>query len=142
MTVMTLEEIRGGIIRLLRENVDVENITGEEVTQSGGKPLLHVQLEPLSYGTAAAGSHTDKEILVDIAYMVQLVTSNREIYGMLEQLDGIFRPFFRIGDRAFTCDGQMDITDDIGHYMFTLRFTDAGKEETGPAAEELRVEWR
>ncbi len=47
---MTLEEIRAGIIRLLRSGTDVENITGEDVTQAKGFPLLHVQLTPLNYG--------------------------------------------------------------------------------------------
>ena len=45
---MTLEEIRAGIIRLLRSGTDVENITGEDVTQAKGFPLLHVQLTPLN----------------------------------------------------------------------------------------------
>lgn len=43
---MTLEEIRAGIIRLLRSGTDVENITGEDVTQAKGFPLLHVQRRP------------------------------------------------------------------------------------------------
>ena len=98
---MTLEEIRAGIIRLLRSGTDVENITGEDVTQAKGFPLLHVQLTPLNYGAAAAGMWRDKQILVDISYMEELHTSNKKIYAMLERLDGIFSPFFRIGDRAF-----------------------------------------
>ena len=36
---MTLEEIRAGIIRLLRSGTDVENITGEDVTQAKRFPL-------------------------------------------------------------------------------------------------------
>lgn len=141
---MTLEEIRRGIIKLLREGgTGVENITGEDVTQTKEMPLLHVQLEPLSVSPAAAGHHRDKEILVDIAYMEKLVTTNRSIYEMLEKLDKIFSPYFQIGDRAFTCPAQMDIEDDIGHYRFTMVFTDMVPFEVPePAAERLRVEWR
>lgn len=141
---MTLEEIRRGIIKLLREgDTGVENITGEDVTQTKQMPLLHVQLEPLSFSPAAAGHHQDKEILVDIAYMEKLVTSNRRIYEMLEKLDRIFSPYFRIGDRAFTCPVQMDIEDDIGHYKFTMVFTDTVPFAVPePAAEKLQVEWR
>lgn len=140
---MTLEEIRNGIIRLLRENTDVGNITGEDVTQANGQPLLHVQLTPLSLSAAAAGYHTDKEILVDISYMESLITSNRSIYAMLERLDRIFRPYFKIGDRAFTCSAQPEITDDIGHYRFTMRFTDTmAGVVPGPMAEALKMEWR
>lgn len=141
---MTLEEIRAGIIRLLRNgNTGIENITGEDVTQAKGMPLLHVQLEPLSFSPAAAGHHRDKEIMVDIAYMEKLVTSNRSIYAMLEKLDCIFSPYFSIGDRAFTCSTQMDIEDDVGHYKFTMIFTDTVPFEVPePVAEKLQVEWR
>ena len=126
---MTLEEIRAGIIRLLRSGTDVENITGEDVTQAKGFPLLHVQLTPLNYGAAAAG--------------MWLHTSNKKIYAMLERLDGIFSPFFRIGDRAFTCSSQMAVTDDIGHYMMTMAFTDTVPFEVPePVGTKLEVDWR
>lgn len=143
MSDVTLDEIRAGIIRLLREGTDVPNITGEDVSQAKAMPLLHVQLEPLSYRTAAAGYHADKEILMDISYMDQLVTSNHSIYAMLERLDDIFRPYFRIGSRAFSCDAQMGITDDIGHYKMTLKFCDTEPFEVPePVADTLQVDWR
>lgn len=139
---MTLADIRNGIIKILRENTEVEDITGEDITQKDG-PFLHLQLVPLSSRTAAAGHWVEKEVLVDIAYMEKLVTTNESIYGMLEKLDGIFKPFFFIGRRAFSPPAQMDITDDIGHYKMTLSFIDtvpfASRE---PLAENLRVEWR
>lgn len=139
---MTLEEIRAGIIRLLRAGTQVEHITGEDVRQTKDMPLLHVQLEPLAYRTAAAGHHAEKEILVDITYLEEAVTSNAAIYAMLERLDGIFRPYFRIGDRAFTCDGQPSVTDDIGHYTFTMRFTDTVPFDEPEAADSMRLEWK
>lgn len=139
---MTLQEIRTGIIRLLREGTEVGYITGEDVSQAKELPLLHVQLEPLSFQTAAAGFFSEKSILVDISYMEELHTSNAGMYEMLERLDRIFRPFFSIGDRAFTCDVQMSITDDIGHYMFTMSFKDTLPFEEPGAAEWLRVEWK
>lgn len=139
---MTLLDIRDGIIRILRENTEVEDITGEDITQADG-PFLHLQLVPLSSKTAAAGHWVDKEVLVDIAYMEKLVTSNEKIYMMLEELDGIFKPFFSIGGRAFSPAAQMDITDDIGHYKMTLKFTDTVPFTImEPLAENLRVDWR
>lgn len=137
---MTLQEIRTGIIRLLREGTEVGYITGEDVSQARKLPLLHVQLEPLSFQTAAAGFFSEKSILVDISYMEELHTSNAGTYAMLERLDHIFRPFFRIGDRAFTPDVQTSITEDIGHYTFTLHFYDAEERIQGPLMEELRWE--
>ena len=140
---MTLEEIKLGIIKLLRSGTEIENITGEDISQTDGHSLLHIQLEPLSIGTAAAGYHKDKEILVDISYMEKLVTTNRNIYAMLEILDSIFHPYFRIGDRAFTCNAQTSIEDDIGHYKFTMKFTDTVPYEVPePVGESLQVDWR
>lgn len=140
---MTLADIRNGIIRILRENTDMEFITGEDITQSENEAFLHIQLVPLSFKTAAAGHWVEKEILIDIAYMEKLVTTNEKIYRMLDRLDEIFKPFFIIGGRAFSPPTQMDITDDIGHYKMTLKFMDAvpfAAQE--PLAENLKVKWR
>ena len=52
---MTLTDIKNGIIRILRENTGVEDITGEDVSRTEGEALLHVQLVPLFFRTAAAG---------------------------------------------------------------------------------------
>ncbi len=142
---MTLKEIKEGIIRLLRQGIqEVANITGEDVTQAeDNMPLLHIQLMPLSSGNAAAGHFREKSILIDIAYMEELITENGRIYEMLDRLEDIFKPCFRIGDRFFTCDAQMDITDDIGHYKIILKFTDTVPFEVlEPVAERLQVDWR
>ncbi len=142
---MTLEEIRNGIIKLLRQNIpEVENITGEDASQTkNNMPLIHIQINPLSSSPSAAGHFKDKQILVDIAYMEKLVTSNESIYRMLEKMDNIFKPYFRIGNRAFTCEARMDITDDIGHYMLTMKFTDVVPVMVPePVAEQLQADWR
>lgn len=140
---MTLTDIKNGIIKLLRENTEVEDITGEDISRTEGKALLHVQLVPLSSKAAAAGHFIDKAVLVDIAYMEKLVTSNAATYEMLEKLDGIFKPYFVICGRAFSPPAQMDITDDIGHYQMTLEFTDSIPfEEKYPLMENLKVNWR
>ena len=140
---MTLEEIRAGIIRLLREGTDVENITGEDVTQAKRFPLLHVQLTPLKPPAAPPGPRRDQHNREDSAPREALHTSNTKIYAMLERLDGIFSPFFRIGDRAFTCSSQMAVTDDIGHYMMTMAFTDTVPFEVPePVGTKLEVDWR
>ena len=140
---MTLQEIKDGIIKMIHDNVPVDRITGERVTQSGKESILHVQLIPLSSKTAAAGYFVEKEILIDIAYMEELVTDNASIYRMLDTLDSIFKPCFRVGNRAFTCDGAGEIVDDVGHYKMTLRFTDTADIKTEePLAKTLRVDWR
>lgn len=142
---MTLTDVRNGMIRLLRAGIpEIENITGEDVSQAEkDMPLLHIQLVPLSSAVAAAGRWIDKKVLVDIAYMEALATSNDRIYRMLERLDGIFKPYFKIGGRAFSPPVLYDITDDIGHYRMTLEFTDTAPfGEQCPLAENLKVNWR
>lgn len=134
---MTAEDIRAGIIRILRDNTDVKNITGEDLEQTKdyaslkkdgeGKmlPVLQVLVDPVTAGMAAAGCHRDKSVLVDIAYMEERYTSRRNIQRRLAELEGILLPYFRIGDRAFTPVLSFQITDGIGHCTFPLNYTDS-----------------
>lgn len=136
---ITLQEIGADIIRILRERLDIEYITQEDMSSTDGQELLHIQLVPLRSVTAAAGHFVDRQILVDIAYMETLHTSNARIYAVLDMLDAAFKPYFLIRDRAFSPPAQMDITDDIGHYKMTLEFTDTVPQEEGPLMEHLAV---
>ncbi len=149
---MTLQEIYLGITKILSEKTDIHNIVIEDVSNSytsemedsnqRENEILHIQLIPLISKTAAAGYFVEKEILVDIAYMEKLHTSNERIYEVLETLDRAFKPFFKIGDRAFTCNAQQDITDDIGHYKMTLSFTDSVPFTEEEMTLGLRTDWR
>lgn len=139
---IALRDISKGIIKVLRDNLDIEYISEEDMGNTEGQEFLHVQLIPLKTATAAAGYFVDRQIFVDIAYMEKLHTSNERIYGILDQLDHAFKPFFWIKDRAFCPAAQMDITDDIGHYKMTLEFTDTVTHEEGPLAEHLVIRWR
>lgn len=153
---MTAEEIRAGIIKILREKEDVtgvKNITGEDLEQTKdysallkdgeGKtlPVLQVLVDPVTAGTAAAGYHRDKSVLVDIAYMEERYTSRRSIQRMLDILSQILLPFFRVKDRAFTPVLSFQITDGIGHCIFPLEYTDIIPVELPePAAGELEMD--
>lgn len=139
---ITLGEISTGIIKVLREHMEIENITEEDLSRADGQEFLHIQLIPLKSSTAAAGHFVDRQILVDIAYMETLHTSNRKIYEILDRMDMAFKPFFQIKGRAFSPSAQMDITDDIGHYKMTLEFTDTVPFDEGPYAEHLKITWR
>lgn len=144
---ITFIDIRNSVIALLREKTVIENITGEDVEQARqcALPLLHVQVIPVTSKMAAAGYQNDKSIMVDIAYMEDLETSNENLYKMLDLLDGIFKPYIIVRNRVFTIENaEMSITDDIGHYMFLLNFTDTTNynPNTEPLAENLRVEFR
>lgn len=152
---MTAEDIRAGIIRILRENASVtgvQNITGEDLEQTKdysalqkdgeGKPLpiLQVLVDSVTTANAAAGYHRDKSVLVDISYMEERYTSRRHIQQMLEKLSGILLPYFRIGDRAFTPVLSFNITDGIGHCTFPLEYTDTiPVEMPEPTAGDLKL---
>lgn len=139
---ITLQEIGTGIIRILREKLDIEYITQEDMSSTDEQEFIHIQLIPLRSAAAAAGHFIDRQILVDIAYMETLHTSNARLYTVLDMLDVAFKPYFRIGDRAFSPPAQMDITDDIGHYKMTLEFLDTAEQEEGPLMEHLAVRFR
>lgn len=136
---VTLQEISTGIIRILREKLEVEYITQEDMGSTDGQEFIHIQLIPLKSAAAAAGHFMDRQIFVDIAYMEKLHTPNARIYEVLDMIDQAFKPFFKIKDRAFSPPAQMDITDDIGHYKMTLEFTDTVPQEEGPLMEYLAV---
>lgn len=133
---MTAEDIRTGIIKILREETEIKNITGEDLEQTKdyaallkdgeGKalPVLQVLVDPVTDRAAAAGCHRDKGVLVDISYMEERYTSRRHIQQMLDKLAGIFLPNFRIEDRVFTPTLSFNITDGIGHCTFPLEYTD------------------
>lgn len=139
---IALGDISTGIISVLREHMDIEFISEEDLSNANGQEFLHIQMIPLKSATAAAGHFADRQIFVDIAYMEKLHTSNRRIYEVLDRIDQAFKPFFRIKDRAFTPAAQMDITDDIGHYKMTLEFTDTMPQKEEPLAEHLMITWR
>lgn len=139
---ITLGEISTGIIKVLREHMEIAYIAEEDLSRADGEEFLHIQLIPLKSSMAAAGHFVDRQILVDIAYMETLHTSNRKIYEILDRMDRAFKPFFWIKGRAFSPAAQMDITDDIGHYKMKLEFTDTVSYEEGPYAEHLKITWR
>lgn len=139
---IALKDILKGIIGVLRDNLDIEYISGEDLGNTDGQEFMHIQLIPLRSAIAAAGHFVDRQIFVDIAYMEKLHTSNKRIYEVLEQIDKAFKPYFWIMDRAFSPAAQMDITDDVGHYKMTLEFTDTVPCEEGPLAEHLTIRWR
>lgn len=149
---MTVEDIRAGLIRLLREKTDVVNITGEDLEntkdyaslQKGADgqtlPTLQVMVSPVTSQVSCAGHHRDRSVLVDITYFEQRYTSNRQLQKMLEDLQDILLPYFMVGDRAFSPVISMNITDGAGHLVFTLEYTDSVPvPEDEPLAEEMSM---
>lgn len=150
---MTVEDIRVGLISLLREKTDVVNITGEDLENTkdyaslekgaDGQtlPTLQVMVTPVTAQAVAAGHHMDKSVLVDITYFEDRYTSIRILQKRLEELQNIMLPYFKIGDRAFSPVISSNITDGAGHCVFTLEYTDTVPFDVDePLAEEISIE--
>lgn len=149
---MTVEDIRGSLIRLLREKTEVPNITGEDLentkdyaflakgTDGQTLPTLQIMVSPVTSRISCAGCHRDRSVLVDITYFEERYTSNRSLQKMLEELQDILLPYFIIGDRAFSPVISVNITDGAGHLVFTLEYTDSvPMKEEEPLAGEMSM---
>lgn len=133
-------DIKNVVIKELRGGTDVEIIISEDAEQvkehlaaageanEPGEPvaMFIVQVEPVTTGTAAAGLHTEENVLVDISYMEDLRTSRQKLNEMLERVDRIIRPVLSVGDRHLTIQtARTNITDGIGHYVFNIEYVNA-----------------
>lgn len=87
---------------------------------------------------------TVKSILVDVAYLCGINTKRSDIQRVLEQIDGLLRPVLSVEDRHFTIEGaDSNITDNVGHYIFYIRFTDGIPEHVEePVADNLEFEYK
>lgn len=124
---MTINEIKTAIIKLLRAETDIENITAEDVEQADF-PLLHIQITPLNSSLFSLSHDArlwSKSLFIDISYMEETRTDNAKLYDMLEKINGIFGHGFYVGKRFLHIgSSNFNITDDIGHYTTTINFTD------------------
>lgn len=133
---MTFLDIRKGIIRLLRDNTDVENITGEDLEttkdyfssdRDGNEatlPAFLVGVQPVSVNNSAAGRHMEKSAYVDISYMEERYTSRESIQKRMDEVAALLLPALWIENRAFSPALSFNITDGIGHCTFPLAWTD------------------
>ena len=146
-----IADIRAAVIRQLRQT-GVEYITGEDLEQTRDyqtaagdhgedRAILQVLVEPVTNKTIAAGYKTERSVLTDISYMQGINTKRSEIQDMLERIDRLIRPVLQVKDRFFTIENaDCNITDNIGHYIFYIRFMDGTEPEvTEPFADELVI---
>ena len=151
---ITVADIRKSVCSVLR-GTGIEYITGEDLSQSRDyeqavntgtgedRDILQVLIEPNGY-TTQSKVLTVKSILVDVSYLCGINTKRSDIQKVLELIDSLIRPVLTVKDRHFTINNaDCNITDNIGHYMFYLRFTDGiPVEETEPAADRLEFEFK
>lgn len=142
-------EIREALAALLAKT-GIEYITGEDLQQERhyqeaidnageDRRILQVMVEPQGSTTLDAGHLSEKSVLVDIAYLCGMDTSRRDIQNVLDDIDSIIRPYIKVRDRCFTIQSaSSNITDNVGHYVFSISFIDGDPVETPePLADEL-----
>lgn len=137
---MRITEIRAALASLL-ERTGISYITGEDLQQersyadamdSAGEDrrILQVMVELQGSSTLDAGHLSEKTVLVDIAYLCGMDTARRDIQDVLDDIDSIIRPYIKVKDRCFTIQSaSSNITDNVGHYVFTISFIDGDPVE-------------
>ncbi len=144
-----ITEIREALAALL-EKTGIAYITGEDLQQERSykdamdnagedRRILQVMVELQGSSTLDAGNLTEKTVLVDIAYLCGMDTARRDIQDVLDDIDGIIRPYIKVRDRCFTIrSASSNITDNVGHYVFSISFVDGDPVEVPePVADEL-----
>lgn len=155
---ITTEDISIQIIRLLRKYTGISYIVGGETDQTklfvtSEDNQSQEQLEAISVlvelntsQMEGAGYFTAKTYQVDISYIAVEIPTQKAITKMLEKIDTIMKPFFKVKDRAMSIyDAAMNITDDIGHYIFTLQVMDTTNYNPNagiPLAAELKFNYK
>ena len=96
--------------------------------------------------------YTNKIIKIDIDYVLALDENKkidrRKLQDSISKIDILFRPVFKVKDRAFTIlETSTTIVDDILHFSFELNFVDClSDEEFGGIKYELmkhlEMTWR
>lgn len=142
-------EIREALAALL-EKTGIAYITGEDLQQERSyadamdgagedRRILQVMVEPQGSATLDAGYLSEKSVLVDIAYLCGMDTSRRDIQNVLDDIDSIIRPYIKVKGRCFTIQSaSSNITDNVGHYVFSISFIDGDPVEVPePLADEL-----
>ena len=101
------------------------------------RPCFYVEIAPQRTRTFDAVI-SERSLSVDVHYFgTEDADGNidrTELYDMADALDAAFRPVLYVADRAITInDAEMQIVDEVLHYIFTLAFADAFTEEEHPA---------
>ncbi|ERT59344.1 phage tail terminator family protein [Megasphaera vaginalis (ex Srinivasan et al. 2021)] len=129
--IMTLRDIKRAIIKSLNTNYPTYKVFFDNV-QTSGKPYFYVTMMPIVDSVDRV--YSDRQIQVDITVVLAEDkdgnVNRTELYDIAEELDGIFRPVYHVLDRYFTVlEAEQTIVDDLLHYIFELRFTDATEQK-------------
>lgn len=146
---ITLADIRKAITTALKckfKNIkvffdDVENSTDD---------YFYIEFTPKS--KTIDDIYTNKIIKIDIDYVLALDENKkidrRKLQDSIPEIDMLFRPIFRVKDRAFTVlETSTTIVDEILHFSFELDFVDCLNDDEFEGInyelmQNLEMKWR
>ena len=139
---ITYNELKEAVVRKLSGagyRVYDENVQVSELEQKGA--LVQVMLEPLACVRFCAGLYEERNVLVDIAWMEEAVSTRAGMYDALDALSHTLQPYLEVQNRKLRVENvRYNITDAIAHVLFDLNFTvKVVEEDTHPMMGELKL---
>ena len=146
---ITLADIRKAITTALKSKFQNIKVFFDDVENSTDD-YFYIEFTPKS--KTIDDIYTNKIIKIDIDYVLALDENKkidrRKLQDSISKIDILFRPVFKVKDRAFTIlETSTTIVDDILHFSFELNFVDclSDKEFGGIKYElmkHLEMTWR
>lgn len=146
---ITLADIRKAITTALKSKFQNIKVFFDDVENSTDD-YFYIEFTPKS--KTIDDIYTNKIIKIDIDYVLALDENKkidrRKLQDSISKIDILFRPVFKVKDRAFTIlETSTTIVDDILHFSFELNFVDClNDEEFGGIKYELmkhlEMTWR
>lgn len=126
----TYEEIKGALVKLLKERYPGFDVYGEEIVnteavESGADSENWIFLDIIPVSNVTVNEyHTDRSVLIDVSVHTK-AERNADYLGMSQEIDTMIRPVFRFGARAVTVTNiEFKTVDKVLHGIFTLAFRD------------------
>lgn len=123
---ITLADIRKAITTALKCKFKNIKVFFDDVENSADD-YFYIEFTPKS--KTIDDIYTNKIIKIDIDYVLALDENKkidrRKLQDSIPEIDMLFRPIFRVKDRAFTVlETSTTIVDEILHFSFELDFVD------------------
>lgn len=146
---ITLADIRKAITTALKCKFKNIKVFFDDVENSADD-YFYIEFTPKS--KTIDDIYTNKIIKIDIDYVLSLDENKkidrRKLQDSIPEIDMLFRPIFRVKDRAFTVlETSTTIVDEILHFSFELDFVDCLNDDEFEGInyelmQNLEMKWR
>lgn len=146
---ITLADIRKAITTALKCKFKNIKVFFDDVENSADD-YFYIEFTPKS--KTIDDIYTNKIIKIDIDYVLALDENKkidrRKLQDSIPEIDMLFRPIFRVKDRAFTVlETSTTIVDEILHFSFELDFVDCLNDDEFEGInyelmQNLEMKWR